>query len=149
MLKQNRLASEYQQSEKKLFKPRKVDKSKNTRELINFLQETAEDDEDERDSRKRAAEQLIEDLDVVRKRRNFDKAVEKAQQTNKRVQERMRQIEDYEVEMAMRKKKKPAEEGSQGKVVANILQSNAKQPEANSFNTVEFDLDPLKFAHPG
>ena len=44
MMKQNRLANEYEQSDKKTFKPRKVDKSKNTRELISFLEETAEDD---------------------------------------------------------------------------------------------------------
>jgi hypothetical protein len=90
MIKQNRLASEYENSEKKSFKPRKVDKSKNAKELISFLEETAEDDEDERDTRKRAAEQLIENLDVVKKRRNFDKAIEKAMETNKQVQERMK-----------------------------------------------------------
>lgn len=46
MLKQNKLANEYEQSERKVFKPRKVEKSKNAKELISFLEETAMDDED-------------------------------------------------------------------------------------------------------
>lgn len=43
MLKQNKLASEYEESERRVIKPRKVDKSKSTKDLLNFLENTAED----------------------------------------------------------------------------------------------------------
>ena len=72
---------------------------------------------------------------MVRKRRNFDKAVEKAQETNKQVQERMQEIEDYEVEMAMRKKRKPID-GTEGSIVANLLEHTKKQPSPAAINTV-------------
>lgn len=42
----------------------------------------------------------------MKKKRNFDKAIETAMIKNKETQERLKAMEEYELEMALRKKKK-------------------------------------------
>lgn len=56
MTKHNKVASEYEAIDKKSIKPRKVDKNKSVKELMNFLEDTAVDEPDDRDSIKRKAE---------------------------------------------------------------------------------------------
>lgn len=55
MTKQNKLASEYDTTEKKTIKARKTDKNKSVKQLMSFLEETAIEEVDDRDSMKRKA----------------------------------------------------------------------------------------------
>lgn len=42
----------------------------------------------------------------MKKRKNFDKAIEKAMINNKSIQDKAREMEDYELELALRRRKK-------------------------------------------
>ena len=95
MLKQNVVAQEYLLPESRSIKPRKAakDKSKATKDLISFLEESVEK-EDRKESREKGGvekEKYKED-----NRHSFDLAVKKAE-------EKVRAVEDYELELALMK----------------------------------------------
>lgn len=69
----------------------------------------------------------------MKKKRNFDKAIETAMIKNKETQERLKAMEEYELEMALRKKKKAIT----AEPVAKLLQDTyANTPDPNANNTV-------------